>query len=660
MNHRENLNRLPGPLCQLIGLYSEETDVFRKVIRLRDCFEWIIKWHTVTTLSYILEHESIGSGRLAELQTLLAEKLRSPSLGVWMDFFRVGKKHLHPNLPPWLEGETLLNLESKKELVNFRNKLAHGPFVEDAECRDLLNKYEPVLEPLLSSTCLNLLLVVEPGEGESGQVLRGEISRPHDLVDAKTPYVISEDGANRAAHVFSLWPLAEYCPAEYCPAIRQHEPGLFYFNALKGEKIEQLSYELPAMQRNPDLWDDFMDKFRYREWRRATVDPFQNKIDELTEDFVGRSKERGELREFCIEDKGSRRNMMLVKASPGSGKSALAASLCRELTDNKTLEGVDFDIKVISYFISGNMEKTPIYFLKTIISNLEEKMDMEKEGLRETEWELKTDFPNRLQQADKILRANGGKLVIIIDGIDESDSIRQCIPCDIPRNIRMVCLGRSGNPVVDELWDNLDREKRKQLTINPLGVRDINEMLEKVVHPLATGFTKDWIKTIERKSEGNPFYLKMLCEELLSREEEAVDASQLPAEIESLWGKCFDRLSVKGEDAMALKTLRLLAVCKVPVTDLFVAAILGKDSVICRNKLSDVGELLQEHQGDGIRPAKSFYHSSLHEWIRKENPHECNALADRIVEMNHAQSKIPEVSSYLLNHLVSHLVEMED
>ena len=265
-----------------------------------------------------------------------------------------------------------------------------------------------------------------------------------------------------------------------------------------------------------------------------------------------------------------------------------------------------------------------------------------------------------MQQADKILRTNGGKLVIIIDGIDESDSIRQCIPCDIPRNIRMVCLGRSGNPVVDELWGNLDREKRKQLTINPLGVRDINEMLEKVVHPLATGFTKDWIKTIERKSEGNPFYLKMLCEELLSREEEAVDASQLPAEIESLWGKCFDRLSVKGEDAMALKTLRLLAVCKAPVTDLFVSAILGKDSVICRNKLSDVGELLQEHQGDGIRPAKSFYHSSLHEWIRKENPLECNVLTDRIVEMNHAQSKSPEVSSYLLNHLVSHLVEMED
>ena len=449
MIHRENLNRLPSPLCQLIGLYSEETDVFRRVIRLRDCFEWIIKWHTVTTLSYILEHESIGSDRLAKLRTLLAENLRSPSLGVWMRFFREGKKHLYPNLPPWLKGETLINLENKFELVNFRNSLSHGPFVGDTECGRLLNEYKPVLEPLLRSTCLDLLLVVD-AEGEGGgQVLRGETPKPYDLAGPRTPCVFMEDEADRTVSGFSLWPLAEYCPA-----IRQHEPGLFYFNALKGEKIEQLSYELPAMQRNPDLWDDFMDKFPYRKWRRATVDPFQNKIDELTEDFVGRSKERGKLREFCIEDKGSRRNMMLVKASPGSGKSALAASLCRELTDKKTLEGVAFGInntKVISYFISGNMAKTPIYFLKTIISNLEEKMDMKKEGLRETEWELATDFHNRLQQADKILRSNGGRLVIIIDGIDESDSIRQCIPCDIPRNIRMVCLGRSGNPVVDEL-----------------------------------------------------------------------------------------------------------------------------------------------------------------------------------------------------------------
>ena len=38
-------------------------------------------------------------------------------------------------------------------------------------------------------------------------------------------------------------------------------------------------------------------------------------------------------------------------------------------------------------------------------------MDMKKEGLRETEWELATDFHNRLQQADKILRSNGGRLV---------------------------------------------------------------------------------------------------------------------------------------------------------------------------------------------------------------------------------------------------------
>ena len=104
MNHWDNLDRLPGPLCRLIGNYRNEQVAYPKVVRLRDCFEWVIKWHTATTLSYILEHELMDSARAAGLRTLLANKLRSPSLGVWVEFFRDGKKYLQSDLPPWLEG----------------------------------------------------------------------------------------------------------------------------------------------------------------------------------------------------------------------------------------------------------------------------------------------------------------------------------------------------------------------------------------------------------------------------------------------------------------------------------------------------------------------------------------------------------------------------
>ena len=658
MNHWDNLDRLPGPLCRLIGSYRNEQAAYPKVVRLRDCFEWVIKWHTATTLSYILEHELMDSARAVGLRTLLGNKLRSPSLGVWVEFFRDGKKYLQSDLPPWLEGETLLKLEKRWGLVKFRNDLAHGPFVEDADCRRLLKEYEPVLELLLHSSCLALLLVVDAdGEG-AGHVFRGKSPKPIDLSGTRPPYVLTEEEVDRDARGFSLWPLADFCPD-----LKEQRPGLFYFNALKGERIEQLSYELPALQRNPDMWDDFMAKLPYREWRQATVELFQRKIDELTEDFVGRSEERGKLREFCTGNNQAGRNIMLVKANPGSGKSALAASLCRELTENKTLEGGTVGVnntKVISYFISGNREKNPIFFLSTIILSLEEKLGLEKVKLGATEWELNRDFRDHLEKADDILRANGGKLVIIIDGIDESDSIHQWIPCDIPRNIRLVCLGRNGHPVVEELWDNLDREKRRELFINPLDVHDINELLEKVVHPLEKGYTREWIQAIKDRSEGNPLYLKMLCEELFSREVRAVDANRLPPEIESLWENCFDRLSARGDDDLALEILRLLAVCKAPVTDLFVAAVLGHDSTKCRNKLSGLGELLQEHHGDATRPARSFYHSRLHEWVRRENPPACDAMADRIVKMNHATSNTPEINDYLLNHLVSHLVETED
>ena len=80
-----------------------------------------------------------------------------------------------------------------------------------------------------------------------------------------------------------------------------------------------------------------------------------------------------------------------------------------------------------------------------------------------------------------------------------------------------------------------------------MDVHDINELLEKVVHPLEKGYTREWIQAIKDRSEGNPLYLKMLCEELFSREVRAVDANRLPPEIESLWENCFDRLSARGD-----------------------------------------------------------------------------------------------------------------
>ena len=115
------------------------------------------------------------------------------------------------------------------------------------------------------------LVVDADGEG-AGHVFRGKSPKPIDLSGTRPPYVLTEEEVDRDARGFSLWPLADFCPD-----LKEQRRGLFYFNALKGERIEQLSYELPALQRNPDMWDDFMAKLPYREWRQATVELFQGK-----------------------------------------------------------------------------------------------------------------------------------------------------------------------------------------------------------------------------------------------------------------------------------------------------------------------------------------------------------------------------------------------
>ena len=153
MTKPEILGKLPGPLCALIKAFEAEKDSYRRLHRLVNCFEWIIKWHTSTTLSYILRPELINSAEADDLKSIMACSLSKPSLGHWMLFFRKGKELLQDNLPTWLVDESLLKVEKGYDLVKLRNELSHGPFMENRTCLERLNEHESVLDLLIQSSC---------------------------------------------------------------------------------------------------------------------------------------------------------------------------------------------------------------------------------------------------------------------------------------------------------------------------------------------------------------------------------------------------------------------------------------------------------------------------------------------------------------------------
>lgn len=99
-----DLNKLPGPLFKLVGQYKNETQSLRKVLRLVDIFEWVIKWHTTLIMSDLLREKEIIS---PEIKVLLSEGLRTPALGLWMKFYRNILEIIKEPLYDWKKNDQL-------------------------------------------------------------------------------------------------------------------------------------------------------------------------------------------------------------------------------------------------------------------------------------------------------------------------------------------------------------------------------------------------------------------------------------------------------------------------------------------------------------------------------------------------------------------------
>lgn len=167
---------LPGPLHTLIQCYLDETQPFRKIHRLIDTLEWAVKWHTVLAVSDVTREAKLSPS----LKVLFAIGLMSPSLGIWMRFYRESIENLRHSSLPFSDWDRLLPLDKKHNLITFRNSYAHGGTPEDAKCLDDCKTYFPVIEQIIVSpffTKLNLAV-----SGEHGvHILLGDSERSLDM-----------------------------------------------------------------------------------------------------------------------------------------------------------------------------------------------------------------------------------------------------------------------------------------------------------------------------------------------------------------------------------------------------------------------------------------------------------------------------------------------
>ena len=95
-------------------LFLDESQPFRKVHRMIDLFESILKSHTVYILSEYFMHNRISDSA----KGLLASGLRTPSLGTWQLFARELFKELQHKDHTWLIPDFVSEFIAFEEAIN--------------------------------------------------------------------------------------------------------------------------------------------------------------------------------------------------------------------------------------------------------------------------------------------------------------------------------------------------------------------------------------------------------------------------------------------------------------------------------------------------------------------------------------------------------------
>jgi hypothetical protein len=645
---REQFTQLPGPLHTLLELYDQERNAFRKVHRLIDALEWAVKWHTVLAVSDLLREAQLTP----RMKVLLAGGLRTPSLGMWNLFFREAVAALGSPSVAFSQEERLVLLESKHQIVSFRNGYAHGATPEEESCLADCRKMEPVLLQLIGSTLFTEIDLGVCGP-DGAHILKGPQILPTDIeLEAGHAGAVMADGM-----ILDLWPLGLYAED------KQKDKGwsFYYFNAIKSEKVEQLNYEYASLLRDKELYKPFNKALPLKEWGKAEVpelDLFRARIEALTESFKGRTEERRRLKEFCL----GQTKALVVWGVPGIGKSSLLAQTFKEIKAGISPEGEREDREyppVIEYFIRrGDNVAGAEVFLRTMNRRFDGQYGLAGIPIGNSVQELWEGFRLRLDAVEE--KEESGELVLFIDGLDESPELLRYIP--EPRGwLKVMVAGRAVQTVTE--WEcNWGREGKEELEVHSLGSGDIRALLYEVADRYQEGFTAEYVQAVVERSEGNPLYLKLLCEKIFTEGGRLGETEELPADIAKLYEESVKRVSNGGKDEDVLSLLRLLTEAKASLSVPVIAEFLGRDSQRVRGAVDACRELLFEDPLTADVDDFQLFHESLREWLKNSHRAECRRMAEKLGYLcyRYAEREDKLAREYALTHASGHLAELGD
>jgi energy-coupling factor transporter ATP-binding protein EcfA2 len=613
----------------LINLFENDDQPFRKVHRMIDLFESILKFHTAIIFSEYFRNNKISD----KIKILLIENLRVPSLGIWQMLSRTFFNEIPRDNYNWIikdftEGFNHLskycdnNNEVKENIITFRNNYGHGSTPDDITCESDIQEYFPILKDFLNFNWLqNTSLIIEND--------KVWIQFDNDKLCLYPIMIFDKDKLKS--------PVA-------------------FFNEKKKNKINYLNYPFfnvfPLLDEN--LYE-FNNTLPLDNWRTELgIQVFSQKILELTDSYIGRENEIDILRNFVIERNSG---YLLITGNPGVGKSALIAKFCQVLNNEYEFE----NCHQITYFIRFDVE--PVLFLKYLNSSINEIM---KSGIKMKDNDtnlinLKNILINNFRNWS-IIKENK-KLIFLIDGIDEgiNNNLVNSLFYENFDGILFIYGSRnSGHVSIERLFSNLNPTFTLRLNLGGLSKSDIRAMIYKVSNKYAIERESTWINLIEERSQGNPLYLNLLCNDLFYGIKKTNDLEGLPTNLGEFFREILNRISRISDASETVKALYSFVASKDSLTFGHIKYINNFNVDIIISIENNLKEVLIDNPLTSHKDYQLF-HESFREFLKEEMNYEVHESIGRILNfcLDWVKYDGQFEQEYTLKFFANHLVEYE-
>lgn len=613
-------------LKSLHTLFTEEVQPFRKVHRMIDLFESIIKSHTVVILAEYVKYNDLSD----TAKGMLSQGLRTPSLGTWQLFSRVLFEELEGKEYQWTINsfvdefkhlDKALN-NDKTNVIAFRNGYAHGATPSDEQCEKDIERFEPFLNLLLSSKWLGQ---------SSTHVIDGLV------------YLKSETDS------LCLHPILLHRE-------ENSDASFAFFNDLKNDKIGLLNYPLGKHYREKEFFKEFHNYLPLNEWKKSGNNEFFQRIEELTETFKGRAAERESLLQFVLNKS---KGYCSIQGNPGIGKSALIAQFFKDLRVIKEASSV----QVVEYFIRrGTAQAQTEYLLNYLIKRTDEVFPQGKEV--RAEGKMVFDLQQQLFSKWRLWseHSNGKKLLFLIDGLDEGveNNIVSYLPRENFDDVLIIYGSRpGGHKTIDELWATLPIENHTKIELSGLSKEDIRALIYEVANKYDLERESEWIEVVQQRSQGNPLYLKLLCDSLENKAISLNDVNALPTKIDEYYKAILLRYAQDPDGDALLAGLFTFAAAK----DYLTLSHLGLINQIGDAVLERIGSTLKEvlYENPLTEDVLDYqlFHESFREYLVKEKALKVNEASYRIIDFCTSWKDLQGQweQRYALEHYAAHLHE---